>query len=118
MSRNEGPNAVWEALLAAARRDGIEPKEPSVAVLSPEEPPPAATSEGHSSPPYLVLTKAGALKNGAERGHGSVWHAVVPGKGALCGERPRIMWSSWSPAHAEVTCVRCQKAVAKLTPLV
>lgn len=65
--------------------------------------------------PHLILRKAGPLRNGAERGKGTVWHAV-PGadyfnaKDALCGQHPAIMWST-GPGDA-VTCPRCLKKMA------
>lgn len=60
-----------------------------------------------------VAMKAGPLRNGAERGHGSVWH-LVPGKTwdgrkALCGAAPSIQWSSWRPDGQQATCPRCLK---------
>lgn len=59
---------------------------------------------------YTPLMKAGGLRNGAERGHGPVYHAV-PDAGhdtrkALCGAAPRIMWSSFRGSGV-VTCPRC-----------
>lgn len=62
------------------------------------------------SQPLLVVTKAGALRNGAERGHGSIWH-LAPGKEywnasrALCGAQPSIQWTTWGAPKA--TCPRC-----------
>jgi hypothetical protein len=59
--------------------------------------------------------KAGPLRNGWERGHGSVFHAVPVGGSdnadALCGTYPSIMWSSH--LGAKVTCPRCLKKLAK-----
>jgi hypothetical protein len=66
-----------------------------------------------------ILMKAGPLRNGAERGHGSVWHAVPASErmiefsgAALCGTAPSIQWSSWQPEKREVTCPRCLKKLA------
>ena len=60
-----------------------------------------------------IRMKAGPLRNGAERGHGSVWHAIegqfYDNAPALCGQRPRIMWSDWQPNDRKVTCPRCLK---------
>ena len=62
--------------------------------------------------PMLVVTKAGALRNGAERGHGSIWH-LAPGKEywnagrALCGAAPSIQWTRWG--KPVVTCPKCKK---------
>ncbi len=65
---------------------------------------------------------SGPLRNGAERGHGSVFHAVEyrpewrsqPFRGpALCGRSPSIMWSSWQPEDQAVTCPRCLRKIAK-----
>lgn len=68
---------------------------------------------------YEIKMKAGPLRNGAERGHGSVFHAVPLGHrdttAALCGTAPRIMWSDWLPANPKVTCPRCLKKLAAAT---
>lgn len=61
--------------------------------------------------------KAGPLHNGAERGKGSIWHAV-PGdpyasRSALCGQYPAIMWSCED--GDAVTCPRCLKQLATTT---
>ncbi len=66
----------------------------------------------------IPLMKAGPLRNGAERGHGKIYHAVAhdtdrevwetatrAGK-ALCGQQPAIQWSSWQAD--EITCPRCK----------
>ncbi len=63
--------------------------------------------------PLAVVTKAGALRNGSERGHGSIWH-IVPGepcdgRSALCGARPSIMWTTWG--KQEATCKTCKKLI-------
>lgn len=62
---------------------------------------------------YEPRMKAGPLRNGAERGHGSVFHAVpVDGHDltpSLCGQRPAIMWSSWRRDGQQITCPRCLK---------
>lgn len=59
---------------------------------------------------YRPMRKAGALRNGAERGKGSIYHAVAPSSSgwgkALCGETPAIMWCEGGAA-AVVTCPRC-----------
>jgi hypothetical protein len=71
--------------------------------------------------PLLVVTKAGALRNGAERGHGATWH-LAPGKDhwnagrALCGAAPAIQWTTWGTPKA--TCSRClRKAEGEMTRL-
>jgi len=60
--------------------------------------------------PFVPMRRAGALRNGAERGKGSIWHAVKPsqqnGGKALCGVRAAIMWTE---GGAEITCPRCKK---------
>lgn len=72
---------------------------------------------------YLPLAKAGPLRNGAERGGGSIYHAVPHHKPeiwmtatncgpALCGQMPRVQWSS-EPGQ-EVTCHRCLRRLAKM----
>jgi hypothetical protein len=50
--------------------------------------------------------KAGPLRNGWERGHGSVFHAVPVG-----GSDNADAWSSH--LGAKVTCPRCLKKLAK-----
>jgi hypothetical protein len=60
-----------------------------------------------------IVCKAGPLRNGAERGHGSIWHLTEHephfGGEALCGARPAIMWSkAWRPDQ-QVTCKKCKK---------
>jgi hypothetical protein len=71
-----------------------------------------------TSPSFNVFMKAGPLRNGAERGHGSVWHCVegeaYQARPALCGDSPSISWSSWSPAGQRVTCERCLKLIGML----
>lgn len=112
--------SIMDVLLAAAEADGslkpqtpLEAAEPPVIEDKPDNPPEPA-------PPYRILAKAGPLRNGAERGGGSVWHAVTftpeSGGAALCGTQPAIMWSRWSPPHVEVTCKRCKKLVAEMFP--
>lgn len=60
-----------------------------------------------------VVMKAGPLRNGAERGHGSVWHLAPgnewDGRKALCGAAPSIQWSSWRPEGQVATCPKCIK---------
>jgi hypothetical protein len=64
-----------------------------------------------SAEQFIPLKKAGGLRNGYERGRGSVYHAVpathYDTTKALCGASPRIMWAS-RPGDA-VTCPRCLK---------
>lgn len=60
-----------------------------------------------------VVMKAGPLRNGCERGHGSIWH-LAPGNEwngsrALCGDAPSIQWSSWRPEGQTATCPKCIK---------
>ena len=72
---------------------------------------------------YEALTLTGRCANGAEGGHGILYHAVpmqgsplyVLGKGgrALCGAEPgrrSAGWSEWK--GREVTCARCAKRLA------
>lgn len=74
---------------------------------------------------YTPMMKAGGLRNGAERGYGSVFHAVPerddkPGvpvydnATALCGQYPANMWSSWRPKGQEITCPKCLKKIEKI----
>jgi len=61
---------------------------------------------------YRPMRKAGGLRNGFERGKGSIWHAVkltqINGGPALCGAWPKIMWAEGG-SSGEVTCPRCLK---------
>jgi hypothetical protein len=108
------PNEVMARLIAAAEAAGLGPS--SVAPA----PPPAAAVESAPEPPYRIRAKAGPLRNGAERGGGTVWHAVTgdhaDGGAALCGARPAIMWSSWTPKDARIGCARCARLVAERFP--
>lgn len=76
---------------------------------------------------YVSLRKAGALRNGSERGNGTIFHAVEVGTPrpidlfasnglpALCGQQPRIMWDiPERDARDEVSCPRCLKILAAL----
>lgn len=64
---------------------------------------------------FLVLKKAGPLRNGWELGKGSIYHAI-PARNchdtamALCGTRPAIMWST--EEGTEITCPRCKRVAA------
>lgn len=111
------PRGVMETLLEWAKTQ--EPPQRPASAPPPARPGPSPQPD-IPEPAYRILMKAGPLRNGAERGHGSVWHAVVArpesGAEALCGARPKIMWSSWSPPHAEITCARCRKLAARLAP--
>ena len=66
---------------------------------------------------YRVFCKAGKLRNGYERGHGSVWHYVPgepwDGQAALCGERPAIQWRSDAPEGQQATCKKCLNAESR-----
>lgn len=66
---------------------------------------------------HNVYMKAGPLRNGAERGHGRIWHAVIgepySGRPAICGDRPAIQWSSWTPPGQQVTCKKCRRLLAE-----
>jgi hypothetical protein len=66
---------------------------------------------------YRIMAKAGPLRNGAERGGGSIWHYVPgephDGRAALCGARPAIQWSSWTPQGQQVTCKKCANAESR-----
>jgi hypothetical protein len=64
--------------------------------------------------PFRPMCKAGPLHNGAERGKGTIIHAVPSGHAthgdcgpALCGQQPAIMWSPCD--GSEVTCPRCRR---------
>lgn len=68
--------------------------------------------ELHVRPATLrVMAKAGPLRNGSERGGGSIWH-WVPGephdnRKALCGAQASIQWSSHTPEGQQPTCKKC-----------
>lgn len=60
--------------------------------------------------------KIGRCANGAERGKGSVYHAVEAGRWhALCGSKPGRLSAGWQsePEPLErVSCPRCLKKLA------
>jgi hypothetical protein len=75
---------------------------------------------------FIPLQKAGALRNGNERGKGSVFHAVAIDDGqtashvwdqkqAICGTYPSIMWSTAYEGDA-ISCPRCLKKLGRLKP--
>jgi hypothetical protein len=72
---------------------------------------------------FTRATMAGPLRNGAERGGGSVAHLIENPEGrevyqlgrALCGKAPSITWSDWAPEKLKV-CPRCAKKAATLNP--
>lgn len=67
--------------------------------------------------PLVISTKAGALRNGNERGHGSVWHlAPLHCDTALCGEFASITMTTWG--EPTLTCPRCIKLRDKYQPRV
>lgn len=67
---------------------------------------------------YLILKKAGALRNGREfSSRRPIWHAVETAdiyscKAALCGASPSIQWTD-STLPQEVTCPKCLAKIAK-----
>lgn len=60
-----------------------------------------------------IAMLAGRCANGAERDHGTKWHAVPSlSNQAVCGAEPgrrSVGWGSWHASRA-VTCPRCLKA--------
>ncbi len=67
-------------------------------------------------------TMAGPLRNGCERGGGTVVHLLLPREGypalsgeALCGRRPSITWSDWAPEKMKI-CPRCERARKRMNP--
>lgn len=67
---------------------------------------------------YAVGSLAGRCVNGAERDHGTLFHALPVGNGyvALCGAKPgrrSVGWSDYGK-HNEVTCPRCIAKLAKI----
>jgi hypothetical protein len=64
---------------------------------------------------YAVLMLAGRCANGAERDHGSLWHAVRDGE-AVCGATPgrrSVGWSTYTKLGKAATCPRCVKKLQK-----
>lgn len=67
----------------------------------------------------IPMVKSGRCANGAERGAGTVVHAVwvAPNVGcwgwdkALCGEVPGRLSAGWVRVEKVVTCERCAKKV-------
>jgi hypothetical protein len=63
---------------------------------------------------YRILQKAGGLRSGSDS-RGNVWQAVPPENAydgpAVCGQSPRISWSSWDDGEA-VTCPKCRRVLA------
>jgi uncharacterized paraquat-inducible protein A len=61
---------------------------------------------------YRVQSLGGRCRNGAERDHGRLFHAVpIESYQALCGAEPgrtSVGWSDWG-RWEEVTCSCCQK---------
>ena len=65
---------------------------------------------------YRVSSLAGRCANGAERDHGTRYHAVRTGEyKAVCGAEPgrrSVGWCDWGYG-GEVTCPRCLKRLEK-----
>jgi hypothetical protein len=64
---------------------------------------------------FRTMKKAGPLRNGAERGKGTILHSAAiqaDGRAALCGQQPAIMWSDCE--GREVSFPRCLKKLEKL----
>lgn len=67
---------------------------------------------------FQVLRKAGALRNGNERGQGTVWHIVKADDAycgpALCGQQPAIQWTDGDAGKVAScpTCIRRLNAIA------
>lgn len=66
----------------------------------------------------LAIQLAGRCRNGAERDHGRLYHALPEdGYVALCGAKPGRRSVGWSShTGTEVTCPRCLKRLADTTP--
>jgi hypothetical protein len=67
---------------------------------------------------YSVMKKAGPLRNGSERGNGSVLHAVPNGSDgsrwrALCGQQSAIQCSDCE--GLSVTCPACLRKLGDMT---
>jgi hypothetical protein len=67
-----------------------------------------------------ICYKAGKLRNGAQRGHGTVFHVVQHMGGwpynekALCGAEPALQWSKAWKEGQRPTCPKCLKIEAIL----
>lgn len=63
---------------------------------------------------YITRSLGGRGANGAERDHGVLFHAILPGEHkAMCGAKPgqlSIGWSMYGRGE-EPTCARCLKKV-------
>lgn len=70
---------------------------------------------------FTRATMAGPLRNGAERGGGTVAHLIENSQGrhvhnlgrALCGKKPSITWSDWAPERLKI-CPSCAKKAEKI----
>ena len=65
---------------------------------------------------YRVQSLGGRCRNGAERDHGRLFHAVPIGSyQALCGAEPgrtSVGWSDWG-RDRDVTCSRCKSRLKR-----
>ena len=100
--------------------EGAAPLLSPVAPVSPQPEPPPAACRG-----FRRVSRPGRCANSAERGSGSVVHAVHSERDAtdswtkaLCGIQPggRVGWNDWAKAKAtpELTCPRCLALVKRL----
>lgn len=63
--------------------------------------------------PYYILPLTGRCANGAEGGHGRIYHAVKNSV-ALCGAEPGRHSAGWSTYEGEaVTCPACLKKLER-----
>ncbi len=76
-------------------------------------------SEGEKMTAYEILRLAGRCANGAERDGGRIYHAVPRMRStAMCGATFGSRSAGWSSqVGREVTCGRCVKKVAALSPV-
>ena len=63
---------------------------------------------------YIVMSLAGRCANGAERDHGTRFHAVeTTSYKALCGSKPGRRSVGWSRELGPVSCPRCISKLAR-----
>lgn len=113
-------NAIWEQRMREIKADRIAAKAEATRLFE------SIVFVAQNGQRFIPLQKAGALRNGNERGKGSVFHAIAIDDGqtashiwdqkqAICGTYPSIMWSNTSEGDA-ITCPRCLKKLARLKP--
>lgn len=67
---------------------------------------------------YDIYQLPGRCANGSQLDAGVLWHAVINGYRAVCGQtygRRSPGWSSWQPENVQVTCPRCLRIIERLS---